>query len=135
MPTAVQKWTALSDNAISERQQVDRDARCGASAMTVYFVELGFCFQPRPTNVFMVENNACISLDQANEDSGGDGGGPQPLAPWTDGTFWQDFDGTWWLDRGGWQPVPARYRPCGSSGMSHAHEIPARFRGFQIRAG
>lgn len=70
--------------------------------MTVYFVELGFCFQPRPT-VYVVENDACMSLAQANEDSSGGGGGQQALAPWTDGTFWQDFDDTMvgWIELDG----------------------------------
>ena len=53
--------------------------------MTVYFVELGFCFQPRPT-AFTLENNACLSLADASENV-------QALAPWTDGTFWRDFNG------------------------------------------
>ena len=65
--------------------------------MTAYFVELGFCFQPRPT-VFVLENNACMSFDQANES-----GGQQALAPWTDGTFWLDFNGAsvGWIEMDG----------------------------------
>jgi hypothetical protein len=52
--------------------------------MTTYFVELGFCFQPRPTT-FTLENNACLSFDQAGEGMN--------LSAWTDGTWWRDFDG------------------------------------------
>ena len=63
--------------------------------MTTYFVELGFCFQPRPT-AFTLENNACGSFAQVVEP-------PQTLSPWTDGTWWIDFNGmsVGWLEADG----------------------------------
>ena len=75
--------------------------------MTTYFVEMGFCFQPRPT-VFFLENNACGSFAQVGEPPPPPPPPPpQTLSAWTDGTWWIDDlpggtgDETGWLEADG----------------------------------
>ena len=112
MAPACRSGQRLSDQAIqaANRSAVIRDA---VLAMTAYFVELGFCFQPRPT-LFILENNACMSLGP------GLASRRQTLSAWTDGTWWLDTlpggsgNETGWIEADGTTSIH-RYRPIRSS--------------------
>lgn len=51
--------------------------------MTVYRVELETCFNPRVT-AWAVESNACTAVASSVA---------QLATPWTDGSWWIDYDG------------------------------------------
>mgnify|MGYP001173871187 CR=1 FL=1 len=70
-----------------------------------YYTEHGFCFPGRET-AYTLESNTCMARDSASE--------VLLLAPWSDGYWWVDEDGTevGWLELdGSYFPPPDGYRP------------------------
>jgi hypothetical protein len=71
-----------------------------------YFTEHGFCFAGRSTS-YVLESNTCMARDDASE--------VLLLAPWDDGFWWEDEDGTQvgWLElSGSYYPPPDGIRPA-----------------------
>jgi hypothetical protein len=73
--------------------------------MPTYFTEHGSCFPGRKTT-YELESNTCMARDDASE--------ALLLAPWSDGGWWLDLDGTevGWLELdGSYYPPPDGIRP------------------------
>lgn len=71
-----------------------------------YYTEQAYCFRPRITT-YELESNTCSARDAASE--------VDLLAPWDDGGWWQDEDGSLvgWLEADGvsYYPPPDGLSP------------------------